>query len=149
MNQYPERAGFVRGSRTSLAAAIKVEGRGKITREMMVYNALQEKPRSVWELCNDLGLANEIIQPRCSELKGRGIIHATGETRPTPYKNEGEVLSVCAPYSRNMTRPLIHKRHRTEIDKEKVKTALTHLMLLNEKDDFHFNKIKDILTALI
>lgn len=96
---YPEQAGYVKGSATSFAAAVNVE-KNKLTREQQIYTALKNKPRTRWELVDDLGLPYETVNPRCSEMKMRGLLRETGETREGRYGNQSEVLCVAALYSK-------------------------------------------------
>lgn len=96
---YPEHAAHARHSATSLAAAQAVERRGKETRERLVYRLLSEQPRTTHELSLATGLAREVLVPRCSEMKARGLLGPTGHKRPGAYGDEQEVLRVIAPYS--------------------------------------------------
>lgn len=127
---YPVIAGHAPGSRTSFDAATRVEGRGKETREVMVYNAVKESPKTMWEITEHLGLPYEVVHPRCSELKGRGILGTTGETRASKYGNEQDVLKIIAPYSK---KPAAPKNNNKPI-KEKLKDLLANIQLINTAD---------------
>lgn len=98
MTNYPNRAGAT-DTATSRKAADAVEARGKESREKMLYTMLAERPRSRGQLCEALGLPVEVVGPRLSEMKSRGLLQATGETVTGKYGLEHDVLKVIAPYS--------------------------------------------------
>jgi len=145
MNPYPEQAGHADGSGTSAAAAALLEKRGKVTREVMVYESIRVEPQTVWEVCKSLNLPYEVIHPRCYEMKARGILGCTGETRPGPYGNPGEVLRVIADYSRRQGKQ--ERKEKTHIGV--MKTVLAHLEMRDGATGYHTVKAMDLLKSFI
>lgn len=127
--QYPEQAAHVRGSVTSHAAAQAVEKRGKLTREREIYDAIKQYPQTTYELSQRLGYDREVIVPRCSEMKARGLLNVTGETREGKYGIQTEVLQVIAPYSRKISCWRVKKVTLSLADIELLKTAHEHAKL--------------------
>ena len=147
--QYPEHAGHVQNSQTSFDAATRVEQRGKQSREQMIYNALRDRPRTVSQLGEDLGLPHEVISPRCGEMRSRGLLGPTGEQRLSKYGNKVDVLRIIAPYSPKSTQAITGRKRRNDIDRDKLKTARAFLTLIKTKDQIHMDTIKKILDEVI
>ena len=144
MNIYPEFAGHLKGSATSRAAADVCKSRGKQTREVLVYEALKERPQTTYELGLLLGLDREVVVPRCSEMKARGLLNETGETRPGKFGNQMEVLRVVAPYSKKISVP-----HKKSVKEQTLEGAIAHLRLSPYAAEYHVERAISLISEFL